>query len=131
MHYQRARAASKPKQLCACGCGELTPSTFVSGYHTRLFSAEEQSRRGRMNDGSTQRDRGSSDWYRKFRGRHEHRFVVECLLGRELSSNEIVHHKNGNKKDNRPCNLQVMSRSEHINEHRTEMNLARLASAKS
>lgn len=78
-----------------------------------------------MNDGSKQRDRGSSDWYRKFRGRHEHRFVMECLLGRDLGYDEIVHHRNGDKKDNRPCNLQLMTRSEHIKEHRAEMEQAK------
>lgn len=120
-HYQRKRAGQKPLRACACGCGGLTPSRFVAGHHTRLFSRQEQSRRARMNDGSKQRDRGSADWYRKFRGVHEHRFVMECLLGRDLTRNEIVHHKNGDKKDNRPCNLEVMTRTQHINEHRAEM----------
>lgn len=42
-----------------------------------------------------------------------HRLVMEQTLGRKLLENEVVHHINGNKKDNRPENLVVMSASEH------------------
>jgi len=38
---------------------------------------------------------------------------MENKLGRTLTFNEIVHHKNGDKKCNEDNNLEVMSRSEH------------------
>jgi hypothetical protein len=59
--------------------------------------------------------------YTKRDGRHEHRLVMEIHLGRKLLSNEIVHHINGDSKDNRLENLQLMSQADHIREHLPEM----------
>jgi len=46
-----------------------------------------------------------------------HRFVMAEKLGRPLRNDEIVHHKNGNVRDFRIDNLEIMSRKEHCKHH--------------
>ena len=69
--------------------------------------------------------RGSGVGYVKRGQRHEHRRVMETILGRSLASDEIVHHIDGNKQNNAAENLKLMSRAEHIAAHRAEMIAAR------
>ena len=47
----------------------------------------------------------------------EHRIISSRKPGRDLRDDEVVHHRDGNKRNNRPRNLQVMTRSEHRRTH--------------
>jgi hypothetical protein len=50
---------------------------------------------------------GEGKTYTKRYGVHEHRVVAEQMLGRKLLLGEVVHHIDGNKRNNEPENLMV------------------------
>ncbi len=74
-------------------------------------------REGATKSGDTQRYRGDAKTYVKRGGRHEHRVVMESILGRPLAFEEIVHHIDGDKHNNHPDNLVVLTRAQHMLEH--------------
>jgi hypothetical protein len=122
--------------LCECGCGQPTPIAkrtkssrgqvkgeplrFINGHNSRLLSPDEQRRRCSFRNKDALRYTGSPYNYVKLKGRHIHRIVAEEMLGRSLTSKEVVHHKDGNKWNNAPENLEVMSQSQHVRIHLME-----------
>lgn len=55
--------------------------------------------------------------YPKMNSKHIHRQVMEKFIGRKLEYSEVVHHIDGNNKNNDINNLMVMSRGEHSRLH--------------
>lgn len=52
---------------------------------------------------------------------YEHRLVAERVIGRRLQPGEVVHHRDHDKQNNSPENLQVVTRAGHGVEHRDEL----------
>jgi hypothetical protein len=65
----------------------------------------------RMESGYWRLKIGYNEWV------DEHRYIVEKNIGRKLLTEEHVHHRNGNKIDNRIENLEIMSHLEHQKLH--------------
>ncbi len=53
----------------------------------------------------------------KYDGKPVYRLMIELEQGRELTSDELVHHIDGNHKNNALSNLVVVTRSEHHRIH--------------
>lgn len=53
-------------------------------------------------------------------GKKEHIKVMEDFINRKLKNNEMIHHKNHNRLDNRLENLILLTRGQHSSLHRRE-----------
>ena len=79
---------------------------------SKLVSERQKGKPGKKGKEANNWKGGCSDWYHK-----EARKIMANYLKRELNSNEIVHHIDGDWKNNNLSNLFLTTRSAHIKEH--------------
>lgn len=104
--------------LCKCGCGQTTGKAaqnntkhgYIKGQHVDYVRGHSY----RFNGGVAKHSKGytliknPSHHRADTRGYvFEHILVIEEVLGRQLTGNECVHHKDENKNNNAPYNLQL------------------------
>jgi hypothetical protein len=98
-------------RTCACGCGAPTNTTPSGKQRTYVHG---HNRRG---VGKGWIEGGYRYLYVDGVKIAEHRHIVEQRLGRKLSSNEVVHHVDGDRLNNDPNNFAILSRAEHSRLH--------------
>jgi hypothetical protein len=132
--------AQQGRHFCACGCGGVIRiiaehhtrgvPRFINGHVTRVHNPM----RGRRLDRNPNYTGGrfiDRQGYvvvlnpqrtnHRDRYTYEHRLVMEEYLGRRLADGEQVHHRNGQRSDNRIENLQLITASEHTRLHQDEL----------
>ena len=98
-----------------CRSAFISKTTNPDGYtkHEHLSEYNKEHNKERMTLETRTKLRksrlgsGKGDSYAKFFGVHEHRIVAEKMLGRPLKKGEVVHHIDGDKRNNSPDNLMV------------------------
>lgn len=103
--------------FCSRECARIFTSQRMTEYNIK-HNPEAMTESRRLSLRNAHIGKGAGKTYTKTYGRHTHRIVAEQMLGRPLKPGEVVHHIDGNKRNNNPNNLMVFaSQKEHAKWH--------------
>jgi len=105
------------------GCSDTTIRNWMDKFGMEREDPREASANSRMERPAnyTSNQRGYQLWETHYDGEtsyfYVHRLLAIAKYGVDAVKDNIVHHENEIKWDNRPDNITVMSQSEHVKEH--------------
>lgn len=127
---------------CGCGCDKIITlldkkgrtRTFEHGHNITVYNPNKGGKTSSKWKGGIRRR--SDGYLEQYCPNHpfatvnktvvQHRLVMEQYLGRYLTSNEVIHHKNGIRNDNRIENLQLfLSSGDHLRFELTDRKLSK------
>ena len=105
---------------CGCGCGEKITKYDKMGQE-KQFVMNHDKRREVTHDKEYEYVYAPDHPNRNHRNKvYKHRLVMEEHLGRYLTNDELVHHKDRNPHNNDISNLEIVTRASHQTIHKTK-----------
>jgi hypothetical protein len=113
-------------RVCRCGCETIFRRRSYNGNEAFFLMGHNQKGiyHSQWNGGKFVSDQGYiKAWcpdhpHNRLGYVREHRLVMEAYLGRYLDPRELVHHIDGNRKNNVIDNLELVHNEEHISHHK-------------
>lgn len=123
-HSRKVKSGTRKYWKCKCDCGKevsVITASLVSGKTKSCGCIKALGHKGKQSfnwkGGTHERDGYVRVWNKDHPNAqksgyvNEHTLIMSNFLGRALDKNEVVHHKNGIRNDNRIENLELWSYS--------------------